>query len=266
MVSSSVDSCSILISPASSPSNHNGQAIRPGRYVWYPYETELGFPFPSSRLVYTPRVLTDEGLLCNGNSLLSQKMKARRPCATTVCHGEGALSSASWSNWPIGALVASPATMLGNASTKKTEVEGHFSEFGATSLVKPTPLSTALLQLVLLTSSSCRRSPSSCQIPQKNSSLLFLRPQTHWIRPLFLQLHATTPLLPSQADRATASPGVPPFSHFLGNVSVLRVPTTTAPTSPLLHFFFHLHPSIPSVGHPLTSLPIPPIISTPAIK
>jgi hypothetical protein len=115
----SVESCSILISPALSPSNHNGQAIRPGRYVWYPYETELGFPFPSSRLVYTPRVLTDEGLLCNGNSLLSQKMKARRPCATTVCHGEGALSSASWSNWPIGALVASPATMLGNASTKK---------------------------------------------------------------------------------------------------------------------------------------------------
>jgi hypothetical protein len=128
------------------------------------------------------------------------------------------------------------------------------------------PLSTALLQLVLLTSSSCRRSPSSCQIPKKDSSLLCFRPQTLWIRPLFLQLHTTTPLLPSQADRATASPGVPPFSHFLGNISVLRVPTTTAPTSPLLHFFFHLHPSIPSVGHPLTSLPIPPIISTPAIK
>jgi hypothetical protein len=155
---------------------------------------------------------------------------------------------------------------VGERVNEKTEVEGHHSEFGATSLVKPTPLSTALLQLVLLTSSSCRRSLSSCQIPKKDSSLLCLRPQTLWIRPLFLQLHTTTPLLPSQADRATASPGVPPFSHFLGNISVLRVPTTTAPTSPLLHFFFHLHPSIPSVGHPLTSLPIPPIISTPAIK
>jgi hypothetical protein len=56
---------------------------------------------------------------------------------------------------------------VGERVNEKTEVEGHHSEFGATSLVKPTPLSTALLQLVLLTSSSCRRSPSSCQIPKK---------------------------------------------------------------------------------------------------